>query len=58
MCSLLRYEYNLKDQEKNSKFNYFFSTCSQDTWILHSNYNISNYDANKFDFKKCNNFYC
>jgi len=49
MYALLRYEYNLREPEKT----YLFGPRgdSQDTWIIHSNFNISKKECKIFNFE-------
>ena len=47
--AILRYDYNSKDISKSKIFGPRFD--SQDTWILHSNFNIPEFSEKTFDFE-------
>ena len=47
--AILRYDYNSKDVSKSKIFGPRFD--SQDTWILHSNFNIPEFSEKTFDFE-------
>jgi len=50
MYALLRYEYNLSDPEKTCLFGNGRGD-SQDTWIIHSNFNINKNECKMFNFE-------
>lgn len=49
MYALLRYDYNLSNPEKTQLFGP--RADSQDTWIVHSNFNIGKKESNVFNFE-------
>jgi hypothetical protein len=50
MCSLLRYEFNIQDINKSKLFTGCLS-CSQDTWIIHSNNKLTEIEIANLDFE-------